>query len=48
MADALRDACGGGRAFDIDKLGALLASRYGQCKGEKALASLLADADMTH
>lgn len=46
VADALRDACGGGRPFDLDKLEALLASRYGRRKGEKTLASLLEDADV--
>ena len=47
VADALRDACGAGRSFDIGKLEALLASRYGKRKGEKALVSLLADAGMS-
>jgi len=46
VADALRDACGGGRPFDLDKLEALLVARYGRRKGGKALASLLADAGM--
>ena len=46
VADALRDACSGRRPFDLDKLEALLASRYGRRKGERTLASLLADAGM--
>ena len=47
VADALRDACGAGRPFDLGKLEALLASRYGRCKGEKTFASLLADAGVS-
>lgn len=44
VADALRDACGRGKPFDLDKLEALLVLKYDRRKGEKVLATLLADA----
>ncbi len=47
VAGALRDACANGRPFDMSKLEALLAAKYGQRKGGETLESLLTDAGLT-